>query len=502
MRNLLVILSLLAPAGASQDAPKELKPAPDATAQKEAEKKIKDLFKDEYARKGAADRGALAHRLLEAARGTTEDLPALWVLLREAQDAAIQAGEPELALEALDVQAATFAGDAATLKMAALAACGKLVRSPADAARLAAAYGRVAADALRADQLDTAEKAAAAAVLAARRASDVGTLNAATARAKDISEIKGRFDKTRKAREALAKDPADAGANLEVGLYACVYKGRWEEGLPLLAKGSDAAIQKAAVHDALQPVAPAEQEAVADAWWDLADKATGAQKTSFRRRAGLWYDTAWDGLQGLARAKVEKRLIDLEQSGGPINLLRLVNPKLDAVSGQWRAEGRSLSCSAADAARLLLPYQPPEEYDLTVVLTRRSGSDAACIGLVGGGTQFGATLDGLSTQGGLTCLESYEGGIDKNPTAVRGKLLLTGTQPHTIVCAVRKKGVTLTVDSKPVIAWEGDFKRLSLNPAWKVPDARALFLGAWGVEFTFSRVELVPVTGQGKRLRA
>jgi hypothetical protein len=68
-------------------------PVPDAAKQRDAEKVIRDLFKEEYAKKAPADRQALMRALLDNASRSGEDLPSLWVLLREAQDIAVQLGD-------------------------------------------------------------------------------------------------------------------------------------------------------------------------------------------------------------------------------------------------------------------------------------------------------------------------------------------------------------------------------------------------------------------------
>jgi len=60
-RALLGVLLLCVPL---QDRP-PLAPEPDAAAQKDALKKIRDLFKDDFAKKAPADQQALARRLLQ-----------------------------------------------------------------------------------------------------------------------------------------------------------------------------------------------------------------------------------------------------------------------------------------------------------------------------------------------------------------------------------------------------------------------------------------------------
>ncbi|HEV3028145.1 MAG TPA: hypothetical protein VG457_11265, partial [Planctomycetota bacterium] len=76
--------------------------APDAVKQRDAEKLVKDLFKDQYAKKAPADRLALAQALLDQAAKSADDPAILWVLFREAQDAAVQACDLQVAFRAID----------------------------------------------------------------------------------------------------------------------------------------------------------------------------------------------------------------------------------------------------------------------------------------------------------------------------------------------------------------------------------------------------------------
>ena len=57
----------------AQAAQANLPPEPDAAAQKDVLRKIKDLFKDEYAKKLPADQQALARKLLQSGMETADD---------------------------------------------------------------------------------------------------------------------------------------------------------------------------------------------------------------------------------------------------------------------------------------------------------------------------------------------------------------------------------------------------------------------------------------------
>jgi hypothetical protein len=106
-------------------------PMPDAEAQTKAEKLIKDLFKDDYAKKNSSDLLALATKLLEQARETKDDPAAKFVLYREARDLAARAGEPGQALQIVNETAKEFAIDMATMKATALETATSVATTPA-----------------------------------------------------------------------------------------------------------------------------------------------------------------------------------------------------------------------------------------------------------------------------------------------------------------------------------------------------------------------------------
>jgi hypothetical protein len=305
-----VALLLLSPA-AGQDAKPERLSAPEAAAQKDADKLIKDLFKEEYAKKTAADRIALAKKLLEQAQGTKDDAATRYVLLREANAVAAQAGELTTALKAADEMAQAYKVDGLSIKADTLAAAAKAAKTPDDVGRIANAYLKLSKEATDADDYAAADKATSAAAAQAKKGQNLLLINRAAARSKEVTDLKSRFDKLRKHKETLTSNPEDPVANLEIGQYECFTQGNWEVGLPLLAKGSDAALKDLAGRDLAGSAIPAEQATLGDDWWDLAEKRTGGAREQIRRRSALWYEKAVPKLIGLSLTKTDKRLVEL-----------------------------------------------------------------------------------------------------------------------------------------------------------------------------------------------
>jgi hypothetical protein len=282
-------------------------PEPAAAAQQEVAKRIRDLYKEEYARRTPADLQALAQKLLKEGRATTDDADARYVLLREAKDLAAQAADTPTALAAVDLLARLYTVDATALRAAALVALERAVRTPETAGTLAEARLALVGEALAEDQVDAAAAHAAKAETAARAALDPALLARAQARAREIVEIKRELPLARAAEKTLEQKPDDPAAALAAGRWWGLVKGDWAKALPLLAKGSDAGLRAAAEKDLAKPASPAEQIAAADLWWDLAEKASGSAKAALTARALDGYRQAWPAVTALARARLRDR---------------------------------------------------------------------------------------------------------------------------------------------------------------------------------------------------
>jgi len=58
-----------------------------------------------------------------------------------------------------------------------------------------------------------------------------------------------------------------------------------------------------------------------------------------------------------------------------LNLLALVDPKLDTKAGSWALEPGGLAVQSGDDSRIRLPYRPPDEYDFRITFTRQGGNE-------------------------------------------------------------------------------------------------------------------------------
>jgi hypothetical protein len=165
------------------------------------------------------------------------------------------------------------------------------------------------------------------------------------------------------------------------------------------------------------------------------------------------------------------------------------------VSGSWSFSGRVLVTPAGGT--LQIPYVPPAEYDLTIVAEKK---DIALffVGLVGSGTPFSVLLDHNGST--ASCIGLFGKGLAGEPSTFYAGEAFSRTAPSTVVCAVRRGGVAVTVDRKRIVEYRGDCRKLPQDPGWTIPNGKALAIGS-NSPYHVSRIVLVPVSGPGRRLR-
>jgi hypothetical protein len=302
-----------APAGAALPA-RQQPPTPDD--QKKAEKTIRDLFKEDYAKRAPEERQDLARKLLANALGTKDDPAGVFVLLREAADIAASSGDVRTAMSAIDESAARFAVDASKLKVEALERARGSVRTPEAAKALVEAGLLSAESAADAEDYDAALSLLAKAEPAARLSRDAALLARIQDRARELRDAQSERRRIQAFLARLEADPDDPEANLAVGLHRCFAKDDWEKGLPMLAKGSDRALKALAEKERTPPETTDGQVALGDGWWEAASGKGKTDKARYQERAVHWYGKALPRLVGIAKVRVEKKIEEARAAAG------------------------------------------------------------------------------------------------------------------------------------------------------------------------------------------
>ena len=132
-------------------------------------------------------------------------------------------------------------------------------------------------------------------------------------RVAEVETIRKEYHKIKTDQATLQTNPDDADANLEVGKFQCFYKGDWIQGLPHLMKGSDKKLKELAKMDLEASIKPVTQLELADAWWNPAAGSDKSIQTGLQLRAHFWYTAAYADLKGLTKARVDKRIAEIDK---------------------------------------------------------------------------------------------------------------------------------------------------------------------------------------------
>lgn len=305
--GLALCAALLVGNASGQSAAKRL-PVPTQDELAEAKKLVGEVYRDEYAKaKTLEQKLTLVARLLSDAQKTTSDPAGKYAMLMVAADISASAGDWEATLAAIEQIAQRYDVDALELTDELR---GKIEDAAKPSRDPKAAFFVVLGAIERAvakDRYDVAERLAVSARKLARRIPDAPSAKHCADLVPNLQKIKRQFDELKSALETLAKDPADADANFAVGSFRCFVQGRWEEGISMLALGSNEGMAKAAEHELKQPYVDAEMLAVADSWWNLSET-NKEYARELQMHAIDRYLRVLPRLEGLAKKKVESRL--------------------------------------------------------------------------------------------------------------------------------------------------------------------------------------------------
>jgi tetratricopeptide (TPR) repeat protein len=186
-----------------------------------------------------------------------------------------------------------------------------------------------------------------------------------------------------------------------------------------------------------------------------------------------------------APAAPEKPLVELDLAipVGSVDLLADVNVERDGVQGSWKFDKKALVTPYTQFGRLIVPTAPPEEYDLTLIVERKSGGQEFVIGFVRSGVQTAFFLDANAGR---------NSGIDPNAAGAFAGKLLEVDKPATIVLKVRREGLLATVEGNRVFFERTDTPFAEAPSDWQVRDSSKLFVGAHASRCLIHKLMLTP----------
>lgn len=287
--------------------------------QQKSRKLIDEIYQKPLAQaKDDQARAQIGRQILQAGIDTKNDSVGRFALLVCALETARDAGDLNTALSAIDALQETWDVDGLRMRADLLLKLQKLLRRPEDLGALERAAGTVVETALNEDQYPLAHLLSELAVNSARRSGDLSLIKLATERNAEVEEIESANITDNNAVAALKVQADDA--NLSLGKFEAFVRGDWTLGLPRLALGSDPQLKSIALMELAKPANAAACLSLADGWWDRSASEKGLARKHILTHAALWYSQAEPGLNGLSRAKAQKRAREAPESAPVLTL--------------------------------------------------------------------------------------------------------------------------------------------------------------------------------------
>ena len=280
---------------------------PTSAAQAAVRKVMKEVFAEQLADRSISARRKLTTALLAQADKSNDALVDQFVLLAAAIDSAVDAVDLPAAIRAADKMSEKFEVEGLSVKSEAALHIGPKSVSPDQAAENVIAAIELSDELARVDDYVIAIR-----VCSALQPQTAGSAPLRSLLQQHIRDLGAQRDAAERFARDLAKlsaSPNDPAANLAAGKYVCFVKGDWENGLPMLAKSSDAALKTLAAEELIREKSPEATLQTADHWWDTSGKqAYRLYRSSLIAHAAAIYRQLLDKSSGLQKTKIEQRL--------------------------------------------------------------------------------------------------------------------------------------------------------------------------------------------------
>ncbi|MDB5345757.1 MAG: hypothetical protein JWP89_4134 [Schlesneria sp.] len=526
----IVVLGLLlngAPISAQTRAP-----IPSAEKQKEFSKLLEDGY-DLPRLESVAKRHEALAKLMESLADENLGADERYVVLTTAISLASQTGNAGEWLKAVNTLVETFDVDVTKEKTRLLTEYLKASKPNAQVKPIVEEAIAMSQAAAKEHQFSEALAVLSSVDVVLRRAADGPALKPLMVEARTaISAREKEWKAYQAATTKLQTNADDAAANLSVGRWYVIQDSDWKKALPFLAKGNDVKWKGAAELERGGPTDATGQVAVADAWWDIAQKESGPTKTALLVHAGQWYEQAEPDLTSALKKQVVAKRLDEIVSLSPVTTgTRLVTPppKSPAKSDEWidilpwsegvdwahrginwnqflvgNATSKGITLKSAICARFPLSAIVDGSYELEVDFTRHEGDE--CVGIF-----FPVGIHNMNLQ--LHAANGAKGGVAiidgkwlTDNVTTRSPAVVSNNQRHKIRVRVRDENpeaaFAIDFDSfKNFIKWEGKSASLTYLEGgdWKVSTTQRPWLQSQTGHVTFHSARIRMLSGSMRR---
>lgn len=167
-------------------------------------------------------------------------------------------------------------------------------------------------------------------------------------------------------------------------------------------------------------------------------------------------------------------------------LIEQIDVNRHAVRGQWKIRGEGLVSPGTTHARIEIPVELPQEYDLAFNVTRISGGGELVIGFVREGVQSVAYID----------RQTYMCGIDGIRRPLFSKSLMRRSRSVRLQFEIRREGLTVYADGKKAFEHRSMEEFPPTSSDWKVRNSFGAFLGSNSAMLMIRDLTLEPASGE------
>jgi hypothetical protein len=320
--------------------PNQKLPVPSEAELTAARATIKKLYADEYKKaKTVKERRDLAQKLEDGSREAGADHVAEYEFLRISRDMYAQNGQLAQALKANSQLEKRFQINIPEMRLETVKLFQKSPEGLTNNTELITESKLLLALAVGHNNFDVALEALDIGRRAAKRGNDTKFLEKAAGQQSWLEAARVIYKEVPKAEARLAADSSDSQASQTVGIYECVVQGRWDLGLPQLAKAADLKLRFLARLDLSASKSPQEIFDLADQYWDLAEQRPNLEEQGLKLRAAYWYTAAAKQLpSGLQKIKSRKRLAEIIAAYGKEETEKIVGRSDITATGRTEGE--------------------------------------------------------------------------------------------------------------------------------------------------------------------
>lgn len=300
---------------------------PELPLRQAASVKIREKFAEEFGHlKGDKEKLALSVKLEQFSAESQADPAIKHVSLDMAREFAVEACDIGRSISLADKMCAEFDVDALELQVDMMKGLVRSVKGPLLSKELVEKLLPVVDGLMLADRFPQAIELATYAGPIALKAKDKAAQADANSLKKEAEGLAKEFAIADAARMTLVSRADDAEAKSKWGRWLCLRKGKWDEGLPLLAACDQAQLKSLAERDLKGSTDRAGMAELGNDWLSFANSKKDHSEAQFADRAMFWLQQAVEQASGLEKSKHEQSLAKaLETRDWDSPLLALLN---------------------------------------------------------------------------------------------------------------------------------------------------------------------------------